>query len=93
MVHLDHVVDREAVRRAAIVAPLRTPVGRFLGMLAPLPAERLAQHIIEAVVARSTGGRILATMLHELARRGGKRTLETMCIGGCQGIAAVFEAA
>ena len=41
----------------------------------------------------ATGGRILATMLHELARRGGKRALETMCIGGGQGIAAVFEAA
>jgi len=41
------------MRRAAIVMPLRTPVGRFLGALASLPAERLAQHVIEAVVARS----------------------------------------
>jgi acetyl-CoA C-acetyltransferase len=30
-------------------------------------------------------------MLHELDRRKGKRALETMCIGGGQGIAAVFE--
>ena len=41
------------MRRAAIVCPLRTPVGRFLGALMPLPAERLAQHIIEAVIGRS----------------------------------------
>lgn len=40
----------------------------------------------------ATGVRILATMLHELRRRGGRRALETMCIGGGQGIAAVFEA-
>ncbi|WP_157218911.1 acetyl-CoA C-acetyltransferase [Flavisphingomonas formosensis] len=39
----------------------------------------------------ATGVRILATMLHELARRGGRYALETMCIGGGQGIAALFE--
>jgi acetyl-CoA C-acetyltransferase len=41
----------------------------------------------------ATGVRIMTSMLHELKRRGGKRALETMCIGGGQGIAAVFEAA
>lgn len=41
----------------------------------------------------ATGGRILATLLHELTRRRGRFGLETMCIGGGQGIAAVFEAA
>jgi acetyl-CoA C-acetyltransferase len=39
----------------------------------------------------ATGGRILATMLHELGRREGRYALETMCIGGGQGLAAVFE--
>lgn len=39
----------------------------------------------------ATGGRILATMLHELDRREGRHALETMCIGGGQGLAAVFE--
>ena len=39
----------------------------------------------------ATGGRILATLLHELRRRGGRYGLETMCIGGGQGLAAVFE--
>lgn len=41
----------------------------------------------------ATGGRILATMLHELRRRRGRYALETMCIGGGQGLAAVFERA
>jgi acetyl-CoA C-acetyltransferase len=41
------------MRRAAIVQPLRTPVGRFLGGLASIPAERLAAHVIREVVARS----------------------------------------
>lgn len=41
----------------------------------------------------ATGGRILATLLRELARRDGRYGLETMCIGGGQGLAAVFERA
>jgi acetyl-CoA C-acetyltransferase len=41
----------------------------------------------------ATGGRILATMLNELQRRKGRYALETMCIGGGQGIAAIFERA
>jgi acetyl-CoA C-acetyltransferase len=41
----------------------------------------------------ATGVRILTTMLHELRRRGGGLALETMCIGGGQGIAAVFRGA
>ncbi len=39
----------------------------------------------------ATGARIMTTLLHELKRRGGRYGLETMCIGGGQGIAAVFE--
>ena len=39
----------------------------------------------------ATGVRILATMLRELDRRGGRYGLETMCIGGGQGLAAIFE--
>ncbi len=41
----------------------------------------------------ATGGRILADMLSELHRRQGRYALETMCIGGGQGIAAIFERA
>jgi acetyl-CoA C-acetyltransferase len=39
--------------RAAIVSPLRTPIGSFLKSLAPLPAETLAAHIIKALVAET----------------------------------------
>lgn len=41
----------------------------------------------------ATGGRILANLVRELRRRGGRYGLETMCIGGGQGIAALFERA
>jgi len=41
----------------------------------------------------ATGGRILANLTRELVRREGRYGLETMCIGGGQGIAAVFERA
>ena len=41
----------------------------------------------------ATGGRILANLLRELQRREGRYGLETMCIGGGQGIAAIFERA
>ena len=41
----------------------------------------------------ATGARILATMLHEMKRRQSKYGLETMCVAGGQGVAAVFELA
>lgn len=39
----------------------------------------------------ATGGRILATLAREMVRRDARYGLETMCIGGGQGLAAVFE--
>ncbi len=39
----------------------------------------------------ATGVRILATLLREMDRREARYGLETMCIGGGQGLAAVFE--
>lgn len=41
----------------------------------------------------ATGGRILATLLREMNRRGARYGVETMCIGGGQGLTAVFERA
>lgn len=41
----------------------------------------------------ATGVRILTTLLNEMQRRGVRYGLETMCIGGGQGIAAIFERA
>ena len=40
----------------------------------------------------ATGARILATAAYEARRREARYVLETMCIGGGQGIATVFEA-
>jgi acetyl-CoA C-acetyltransferase len=39
----------------------------------------------------ATGVRILTTLLREMSRREVRYGLETMCIGGGQGLAAVFE--
>jgi len=39
----------------------------------------------------ATGARMLATLAHELPALDGSLAIETMCIGGGQGLAAVFE--
>ena len=39
----------------------------------------------------ATGCRILTTLLHEMERRDAEYGLETMCVGGGQGMAAVFQ--
>ena len=39
----------------------------------------------------ASGARVLTTLLHELARRGGKKGLATLCIGGGMGIAMCVE--
>ena len=46
------------------------------------------------ILAGGSGGArdsMLTTMLYELRRRGGRYGLETMCVGGGQGMAALFE--
>jgi acetyl-CoA C-acetyltransferase len=42
-----------SLRRAAIVAPVRTPVGKYLGALKDVPAEALAAHVVRETVKRS----------------------------------------
>jgi len=39
----------------------------------------------------ATGARILTTLLNEMERRDAQFGLETMCVGGGQGVAAIFE--
>jgi acetyl-CoA C-acetyltransferase len=39
----------------------------------------------------ATGAILVTKLVHELHRRGGRYGLATMCIGGGQGIAAIFE--
>ena len=41
----------------------------------------------------ATGVRMMTTLLHEMKRRGARYGLETMCVGGGQGMAAIFERA
>ena len=41
------------MRRAAIVTPLRTPVGTFGGSLRPVPVEELAAVTLRALLERS----------------------------------------
>ena len=41
----------------------------------------------------ATGVRIMTTLVHEMQRRKTRYGLETMCIGGGQGMAAIFERA
>jgi acetyl-CoA acyltransferase len=40
-----------------------------------------------------TGAKLTATALYELRRRGGRYAIVTMCIGGGQGAAGLFERA
>ncbi|HEY8126871.1 MAG TPA: acetyl-CoA C-acetyltransferase, partial [Methylocystis sp.] len=39
----------------------------------------------------ASGARVLTTLLHEMARRGSKKGLATLCIGGGMGIALTVE--
>ena len=41
----------------------------------------------------ATGVRMLTTLMYEMERRGARYGLETMCVGGGQGMAAIFERA
>ena len=41
----------------------------------------------------ASGARLVTTLVHELARRGGRYGLASMCIGVGQGISALFERA
>ena len=72
-------------RRAAIVAPLRTAMGKFLGALAPLPAENLAAEIIKAVVAKSG---IDPARIDDVAFAQSYANSEAPCIGRWAGLLA-----
>ena len=48
------------------------------------------RHFVGHPIA-ATGAHILTTLLHEMQRRDARYGLETMCVGGGQGVAAIFE--
>lgn len=72
-------------RKVAIVSPLRTPIGRFLGTLAPVPAEELAAHIIRAVVERS---RVDPDRIEDVVFAQSYANSEAPCIGRWAALAA-----
>jgi acetyl-CoA C-acetyltransferase len=59
-----------------------------------LPAERVNVHGGAVSLGHpigASGARVLVTLLHELARRGGNKGLATLCIGGGMGVALCVE--
>ena len=65
-------------RRAAIVAPLRTPVGTFGGSLRTIPVEELAATVIKAVLARTS---IDPELIDDVSFAQSYASGETPCIG------------
>ena len=66
------------MRRAAIVSPVRTPVGSFGGALRPVPVEDLAAAVVTAVVER-TG--IDPERIDDVAFAQSYANSETPCVG------------
>jgi len=66
------------IRRAAIVAPVRSAVGTFGGSLRPVPVEQLAAAVLKAVIERSgiAAGRIEDVVFAQSYANG-----ETPCVG------------
>ncbi|MFZ9049273.1 MAG: acetyl-CoA C-acetyltransferase [Steroidobacteraceae bacterium] len=73
------------MRRAAIVAPLRTPVGTFGGTLRPLGADQLAAAVIQGVVARSG---IAVDAIEEVIVAQSYASSEAPCLGRYGALAA-----
>ncbi len=71
---------------------------QMLACLKDLPIARDRVNVNGGAIALghpigATGARIVVTLLHELARRGGKRGLATLCMSGGMGMAMEFERA
>ena len=73
------------MRRAAVVSPLRTPVGAFGGALRPLTADQLAVHVIRAVLER-TG--LQHTAIDEVIVAQSYASSEAPCLGRYAALAA-----
>ena len=80
-------VGRHAVR-AVMEQPELDLVGAYV-----YSAEKNGRDLGDICGIGATGGRILATLLREVERRDARYGIETMCIGGGQGLTAVFERA
>lgn len=81
---LDHIESNEAFAAQALA------VARELG-LPPEKTNTLGGGIALGHPIGATGCILVVKAIHELQRTGGQLALVTMCIGGGQGIAAIFE--
>ena len=72
-------------RRAAIVSPLRTPVGKFLGTLAPMDAGQLGAVILKALMERTA---IDPARVDDVVFSQGYGNGEAPCIGHWSWLAA-----
>ncbi|ATE64210.1 acetyl-CoA C-acetyltransferase [Rhizorhabdus dicambivorans] len=66
------------MRRAAIVSPVRTPVGKFLGGLSSVPVEDLCSIVVKAVVGRSG---VDPAMIEDVVFAQSYANSETPCVG------------
>jgi len=71
---------------------------QVLAVLAELPFDRARLNVNGGAIALGhplgcTGARLVTSMVHEMARRGARRGLITLCIGGGQGAAMAISAA
>jgi acetyl-CoA C-acetyltransferase len=73
------------IRRAAIVSPVRTPVGKYLGSLREVPAEMLAAHVVRETVRRSG---IDPMLIEDVVFAQSYANSEAPCIGRWAALAA-----
>jgi acetyl-CoA C-acetyltransferase len=73
------------MRRAAIVSPVRTPVGKFLGALSAVPVEDLCSVVVKAVLERSG---VDPGAVEDVVFAQSYANSETPCIGRWAGLAA-----
>ncbi len=66
------------MRRAAIVSPVRTPVGKFLGAMKGVAVEHLAATVVNAVVART---KIDPALIEDVVFAQSYANGETPCVG------------
>jgi acetyl-CoA C-acetyltransferase len=78
-------MSQSNVRRAAIVAPVRTPVGKFLGALKDVPVETLSSVVIQAVLART---RLDPALIDDVVFAQSYANSETPCVGRWAALAA-----
>jgi acetyl-CoA C-acetyltransferase len=69
---------------------------QMLACLRELPIDRARLNVNGGAIALghpigATGARIVVTLLHEMARRGSRRGLATLCMSGGMGMAVAFE--